>query len=539
VAFESTLRSKVLGSKALVAALAATALTALLPSQASAEAMLLVEADTGKVLHAENATYPWYPASVTKILTAYITLTAVKSGRLSLDSLIPVSARAAAQAPSKMGFKPGTQVTIDNALKMLFVKSANDIAYVLAEGVGGSIEKFADEMNATSRRLGMTQSHWVNPNGLPADEQVTSARDLAILARAMLKDFPEYEYYWHIPAIQFGKKVMRNTNALIGRYPGADGMKTGFICASGFNLVATATRNNRKLIAVMLGSPSSAVRSAKTASLFERGFTTNNLGWLTPSLGTVDRLTPIAASPPDLREEMCGKHRKRPAAEDADDDTEVSSNTTGEPGSAQSFMLSSLPPSTVKPSSLLAPAGGAVKAIVVYAGAARKSAEAVVAAAKAKLDAKEAKLAAAAAAKLNKQPAANAAAATPVSAPAQAAAGAASVAATTAAPVPQPQTASAQPGAFAPPVGQFSPPGRGMPAVTEGGNPSYMSFAPASTSSSPAPLTQAPPVAAPAAAPAPAPKTQAAGVPMPKPKPKPQPKPVANAAPAAASSTAR
>ena len=145
---------------------------------------------TGKVLHAENATYPWYPASVTKILTAYITLTAVKSGRLSLDSLIPVSARAAAQAPSKMGFKPGTQVTIDNALKMLFVKSANEIAYVLAEGVGGSIEKFADEMNATSRRLGMTQSHWVNPNGLPADEQVTSARKFMLAARAAARNKP-------------------------------------------------------------------------------------------------------------------------------------------------------------------------------------------------------------------------------------------------------------------------------------------------------------------------------------------------------------
>ncbi len=543
VAFESTLRSK-----ALVAALAATALTALGPSKASAEAMLLIEADSGKVLHAENATYPWYPASVTKILTAYITLTAVKSGRLSLDSLIAFSPRAAAQAPSKIGFKPGTTVTIDNALKMLFVKSANDIAYVLAEGVGGSVEKFADEMNATSRRLGMTQSHWVNPNGLPADEQITSARDLAILARAMLKDFPEYEYYWHIPAIQLGKKVMRNTNSLIGRYPGADGMKTGFICASGFNLVATATRNNKKLIAVVLGSQSSAVRGAKTASLFERGFTSNGLAWLTPSLGTVDKLTPIDASPPDMREEMCGKHRKRPAAEEADDEPVVSSNTSGEPGSAQSFMLSSLPPTTVKPSSLLAPAGGAVKAIVVYAGAAKKSAEAVIAAAKAKIDAREAKTAAAKAAKSGTANAAVAAAPaaqtstvakTQTAAPGQIApAPAAATAAAAPGQIPQqPQTASAQPGAFAPPVGQFSPPGRGMPSVGENGNPAYMSFAPASSSSTPAPLTSMPQAPAPAAAPAP--KAHAAAVPMPKPKPKPQAKPVANAAPAAASSTAR
>ena len=110
-------------------------------------------------------------------------------------------------------------------------------------------------MNATARRLGMTQSNCVNPNGLPADEQITSARDLAILARALIRDFPEYDMYWHIPAIKFGKRVMRNYNTLIGRYAGADGMKTGFICASGFNLVASATRNGKRLIAVVLGAP--------------------------------------------------------------------------------------------------------------------------------------------------------------------------------------------------------------------------------------------------------------------------------------------
>ena len=171
-----------------------------------------------------------------------------------------------------MGFAVGTQLTVDNALKMMMVKSANDIAVVLAEGVGGSIEKFADEMNAASRRLGMTQSSWVNPNGLPADEQITSARDMAILARAILKELPEYEMYWHIPAIKFGRRVMRNTNGLIGRYPDADGMKTGFICASGFNVVATATRGGRKLIVVVFGSHSGVARSEKAAQLFEKGF---------------------------------------------------------------------------------------------------------------------------------------------------------------------------------------------------------------------------------------------------------------------------
>ena len=191
---------------------------------------------------------------------------------------------------------------------------------VLAEGVSGSIEKFADDMNAASRRLGMTQSSWVNPNGLPADEQITSARDMAMLARAILRELPEYEMYWHIPAIRFGRRVMRNTNGLIGRYPEADGMKTGFICASGFNVVATATRGDRKLIVVVFGSRSGAVRSEKAAQLFEKGFSSGGLSWLMPSLGSVDALQPIAAAPPNLRDEMCGKHRKRPAAEEADDE---------------------------------------------------------------------------------------------------------------------------------------------------------------------------------------------------------------------------
>src|ERR1043166_186254 len=171
-----------------------------------------------------------------------------------------------------MGFKLGTTVTIDNALKMLMVKSANDMAVTLAEGVGGSIEKFADMMNAKARRLGMSQTSYVNPNGLPADGQITSARDLAILARALIREFPEYDLYWHIPAIRLGKRIMRNTNRLIDAYPGADGMKTGFICASGFNLVAAATRDGKRVIAVVLGASSSSTRAIKAAQLLEQGF---------------------------------------------------------------------------------------------------------------------------------------------------------------------------------------------------------------------------------------------------------------------------
>ena len=274
---------------------------------AAAEALLVIEAESGKVLLAENAAFPWYPASVTKLMTAYVTLRAVKEGRLTLDKPLTVSANAAAQAPVKMGFRPGTVVTVDNALKMLMVKSANDIAVVLAEGVAGSVESFADQMNHTARRLGMTQSTFVNPNGLPADDQMSSARDLAMLARALIREMPEYDYYWHLPGIRMGKMVQRNYNTLIGRYPGADGMKTGFICASGFNLVASATRDGKRLIAVVLGAPSSAARAMKAAQVLERGFNSNNgLSWLVPPLGTVEfdtagRCRPTQSARRDVR----------------------------------------------------------------------------------------------------------------------------------------------------------------------------------------------------------------------------------------------
>jgi D-alanyl-D-alanine carboxypeptidase len=350
---------------AFVSGLIVAAVLALTVRQSSAEALLLIDADSGKVLHAENATYPWYPASVTKLMTAYVTMKAMKEGRITKDTLFAVSRNALAQAPSKMGFPVGTQVTVDNALKMLMVKSANDMAVVLAEGVSGSIEQFADDMNRAAQKLGMTQTSYVNPNGLPADEQITSARDLALLARALIKEYPEYDFYWHIPSIKFGRRVMRNTNKLIDAYAGADGMKTGFICASGFNVVASATRNNRRLIAVVLGAPSSPVRAVKAAQLFERGFGQNPLAWLTPALGTVDSLVPVNATPPNLREDMCGKHRKRPAAEDADEDV-----ANADANSPLGVLLSSLRPHA-KGSEIVTPGLASAPPVVVYTGPTR------------------------------------------------------------------------------------------------------------------------------------------------------------------------
>jgi D-alanyl-D-alanine carboxypeptidase len=365
----------VLGSIA-AGGIALASIAAATPAQS--EALILVDAESGKVLRAENATYPWYPASVTKLMTLYMTLSAIRDHRITGDTLFTVSANAAAQSPTKMGYAVGTQVTVDNAIKMMMVKSANDMAVLLAEGVGGSIDDFAQQMTETAHRLGMTESNFVNPNGLPADGQIVSARDLAILARALIHEFPDYSYYWHIPAIKFGRRVVRNYNPLIGRYPGADGMKTGFICASGFNLVATATRGNKQLIAVVLGAPSSAIRAVKAAEMLESGFAQNPLSWLTPSLGTVDALAPMDASPPNLKDEMCGGHRKRAAAEEADADADADSGAdpADSGGSANgpkfSVLLSALRAPT--PKNLLAD-DAPITPVVVYTGPTRTPAQ--------------------------------------------------------------------------------------------------------------------------------------------------------------------
>jgi D-alanyl-D-alanine carboxypeptidase len=358
----SLLRKSSLNWIVLAAALAIVA-----PRVANAEALLLIEADSGKVLQADNATMPWYPASLSKLMTAYVTLKAVKDGRITLDTLFTVSPVAASQSPSKMGFRPGTQVTVDNALKMMLVKSANDMAVVLAEGVGGSIDGFSAMMNQTAQQLGMTQTSYVNPNGLPADGQITSARDLAILARSIIRDLPEYEYFVHIPSIRYGRRVTQNFNKLIGRYPGADGFKTGFICASGYNLIGSATRGGRRLIAVVLGASSGTMRAVRAAQLLDRGFAGNTLSWLQPSLGTVDKLAPIDASPPNLHDEMCGGKHKRPAS---DEDEEAlagnSGASSGETGAT--FFAAGLQPPLTKPADLMAAAPAPSEPIPVYTG---------------------------------------------------------------------------------------------------------------------------------------------------------------------------
>ncbi|WP_208999123.1 D-alanyl-D-alanine carboxypeptidase family protein [Roseibium sediminis] len=259
----------------------------LLPISARADigAYILIDADSGAVLDQSDATRQWYPASLTKIMTAYVTFKAIRQERISLSSAVVQSKNSLSEPPSKMGFKVGTQLTVENALKIILVKSANDIAVALGEAVGGSEEAFIQMMNAEAQRLGMTGTRFSNPHGLPDNSQVTSARDLAILAQAFWRDFPEARSFYRHPGIQFGKKSMRSANReYLLRVPGANGMKTGYICNSGYNVAATATRGGRTLIAVILGAGSGLERIAFTRELMDKGFKKGRSGTKVQSL---------------------------------------------------------------------------------------------------------------------------------------------------------------------------------------------------------------------------------------------------------------
>jgi D-alanyl-D-alanine carboxypeptidase len=258
-----------IGRGAIIWLAAALAIVAV-PAQATP--YLVVDADSGQVLIDNEATAAWYPASLTKLMTVYVALDAVRSGKLTLDTPLVMSPRAARMPPSKMGFRPGTEVTLDNALKMLMVKSPNDVAVMVAEGVSGSVEAFAGDMNAAAQRLGLRESHFVNPNGLHDPAHVSSARDMAMIARALLREFPDHADLFSIGALQLGNQYIPNHNGLLGRYPGADGMKTGFTCPAGFNVVATANHSGRRLIVVVLGAPTAKSRNQEAADLFDRGF---------------------------------------------------------------------------------------------------------------------------------------------------------------------------------------------------------------------------------------------------------------------------
>jgi D-alanyl-D-alanine carboxypeptidase len=244
---------------------------------ANAGPTLLFEPSTGKILYAEDVDDLWHPASLTKIMTAYIAFEAIKEGKLHLDDKISCSLRATLQPPSKAGIQVGNTLTVEQALQAVIVKSANDVTVMLAEAISGSEAAFVDRMNATAKRLGMTRTHFVNTNGLPEPDLVTTARDLGKLARAVITEYPQYASYWSMPAMHIGKRRLGSHNALLRTFPGADGLKTGFTCDSGYNVIASASRDGRRLLAVVLGETSGNERAIRSASLLEYGF--QNYDW--------------------------------------------------------------------------------------------------------------------------------------------------------------------------------------------------------------------------------------------------------------------
>ncbi|WP_288900918.1 D-alanyl-D-alanine carboxypeptidase [uncultured Sneathiella sp.] len=244
-----------------------------LPDAAHARyAAIVMDSRTGEVLYARNADDRLYPASLTKIMTLYMTFDALKRGKLRLDQKLPVSARAAGQTPTKLGLKKGDRITVQDAMFGLITKSANDAATVLAESMAESEAAFARDMTEKAKRLGMRRTSFRNASGLPNRGQKSTARDMAILGAALIHDFPQYYHFLSLEEFDYKGKAFKNHNNLLKKYKGADGIKTGYIRASGFNLVASAKRGSNRLVGVVFGGRSAKSRDIHMAALLDKGF---------------------------------------------------------------------------------------------------------------------------------------------------------------------------------------------------------------------------------------------------------------------------
>ena len=236
-------------------------------------AALVADMDSGRVLYEENSTKQNYPASLTKIMTLYLTFDALEHGRLRLDDYLIVSKSAASASPVKLGVAAGSKIKVEDAIKALTVLSANDVARVLAENLKGGMEgNFAELMTRVAREIGLSGTNFENSSGLPDDDHMSTARDIALLSMAVYKHFPQYWKYFSIKTWTYNGKTYTNGNRLLGTYPGCDGMKTGYTNKSRYSLVATAKRDNHHLIAVVLGAENKDVRASVATNLLNRGF---------------------------------------------------------------------------------------------------------------------------------------------------------------------------------------------------------------------------------------------------------------------------
>lgn len=262
-----------LGKKWAVSAMILTmSLAVVMCARPSHGASLVVDAQSGAVLSADAPNHLWYPASLTKMMTVYVALSEITAGRLSFDDTITVSSRAANVSPVRFGLEAGQKITVRQAINAAIVASGNDAATALSEKIGGTEEKFAELMTLLARDLGMTRTVFRNASGLPDNEQVTTAHDMVVLAMALLGSYPEHYELFNQRSVTIGKKSRDTVNGILGSYQGADGFKTGFTCGSGYNLVASAMRDGRRVIGVVLGSTSRGQRARQMTKLLDAAF---------------------------------------------------------------------------------------------------------------------------------------------------------------------------------------------------------------------------------------------------------------------------
>ncbi|AWV22520.1 D-alanyl-D-alanine serine-type carboxypeptidase [Roseomonas mucosa] len=246
-------------------------------------ASIVIDARSGQALSAANADEPRYPASLTKMMTLYLLFEALRDGRMTLDSRMVMSAEAASQSPSKLGIPPGSSISVEQAILALVTLSANDVAWMIGETLGGSNDRFAQMMTQKARQIGMTNTVFRNANGLPDFQQVTTARDMAALGRRLYIDFPNRYHYFSTPEFRYGGRRVRSHNRMIGTYEGVDGIKTGFISASGFNIVTSAQRQGQRLVVAVFGGSTWVERDRHAAALLDDGFAKLGIEPSTPS----------------------------------------------------------------------------------------------------------------------------------------------------------------------------------------------------------------------------------------------------------------
>ena len=244
----------------------------LIPQNSSKYAAIVVDAKSGEVLYAKRADAPRYPASITKVMTLYLTYEALSSGKLQLEDRVVFSPHAAAQSPTKLGVRAGDSISVAEAIQAMCTLSANDAAVAMAEKLGGTEARFASLMTLRAQELGMQNTNFANANGLPDSRNLSTARDLAILSRAAMRDYPQYYAYFSQTSFNFRGRYIRNHNHLLNDVSGVDGLKTGFTNASGFNIAISGVRDNRRLIVVVLGGPTRVTRDRVAEGLLLTGF---------------------------------------------------------------------------------------------------------------------------------------------------------------------------------------------------------------------------------------------------------------------------